>query len=83
VSIRFESAILGAVFDDEWDDEEGEEDGWDPDDGTPLILHPPLRREEPKPGRNSPCPCGSGKKYKHCCGGGTASPGSHAGAPAF
>ena len=21
-----------------------------------------------KPGRNSPCPCGSGKKYKHCCG---------------
>ncbi len=22
-----------------------------------------------KPGRNDPCPCGSGKKYKHCCGG--------------
>ena len=21
----------------------------------------------PKPGRNEPCPCGSGKKYKHCC----------------
>jgi tetratricopeptide (TPR) repeat protein len=21
----------------------------------------------PKPGRNAPCPCGSGKKYKHCC----------------
>ena len=21
----------------------------------------------PKPGRNDPCPCGSGKKYKHCC----------------
>ena len=21
-----------------------------------------------KVGRNSPCPCGSGKKYKHCCG---------------
>src|SRR5882672_6550540 len=21
-----------------------------------------------KPGRNQPCPCGSGKKYKHCCG---------------
>lgn len=20
------------------------------------------------PGRNQPCPCGSGKKYKHCCG---------------
>ena len=21
----------------------------------------------PRPGRNDPCPCGSGKKYKHCC----------------
>lgn len=28
-----------------------------------------VRREEPKIGRNDPCPCGSGKKYKHCCGG--------------
>ena len=26
------------------------------------------RREEPKVGRNDPCPCGSGKKYKHCHG---------------
>ncbi len=28
----------------------------------------PQRREEPKVGRNDPCPCGSGKKYKKCCG---------------
>jgi len=27
-----------------------------------------VRREEPKIGRNDPCPCGSGKKYKNCCG---------------
>ena len=27
-----------------------------------------VRRESPKVGRNDPCPCGSGKKYKHCCG---------------
>ena len=27
-----------------------------------------IRREEPKIGRNDPCPCGSGKKYKNCCG---------------
>ena len=27
-----------------------------------------IRRTTPKIGRNSPCPCGSGKKYKHCCG---------------
>lgn len=28
----------------------------------------PLRRTEPKIGRNDPCTCGSGKKYKKCCG---------------
>ena len=28
----------------------------------------PVRRDEPKVGRNDPCPCGSGKKYKKCCG---------------
>ena len=27
-----------------------------------------VRRDAPKVGRNDPCPCGSGKKYKHCCG---------------
>ena len=27
-----------------------------------------VRREGPAPGRNDPCPCGSGKKYKKCCG---------------
>ncbi len=28
----------------------------------------PVRTEGPKVGRNDPCPCGSGKKYKKCCG---------------
>ncbi len=28
----------------------------------------PVRRKTPKVGRNDPCPCGSGKKYKKCCG---------------
>ncbi len=28
----------------------------------------PLRNTAPKAGRNDPCPCGSGKKYKKCCG---------------
>jgi curved DNA-binding protein CbpA len=27
-----------------------------------------IRRDQPKVGRNDPCPCGSGKKYKRCCG---------------
>ena len=28
----------------------------------------PIHRETPKVGRNEPCPCGSGKKFKNCCG---------------
>lgn len=27
----------------------------------------PLQRAVPKIGRNAPCPCGSGKKFKRCC----------------
>lgn len=28
----------------------------------------PVKSAQPKVGRNEPCPCGSGKKFKHCCG---------------
>jgi len=34
--------------------------------GTP---EPPLHFTARKAGRNDPCPCGSGKKFKKCCGG--------------
>ena len=33
-----------------------------------LIQHGPYKRTSPKIGRNDKCPCGSGKKYKNCCG---------------
>lgn len=33
-----------------------------------IIAQQPYIREQPKIGRNDPCPCGSGKKYKKCCG---------------
>lgn len=36
-----------------------------------VQLAKPFRREHPKVGRNDPCPCGSGKKFKKCCGLGT------------
>jgi len=36
--------------------------------GGRVIGVDPYRREEPKVGRNLPCPCGSGKKFKKCCG---------------
>lgn len=41
--------------------------------GYPVQEHPPISKPrspeilKPKVGRNDPCPCGSGKKYKHCC----------------
>ena len=44
--------------DGEWLFEEGE------------IVPTTMVREGPKVGRNDPCPCGSGKKYKKCCGSG-------------
>jgi len=44
--------------------------GADPDGGGggQLKLNIPKRRPTIKVGRNEPCPCGSGKKYKACCG---------------
>jgi len=32
------------------------------------VSATPVKREKEKVGRNDPCPCGSGKKYKKCCG---------------
>ena len=35
--------------------------------GDKTVKKMPIKKA-PKPGRNDPCPCGSGKKYKYCCG---------------
>jgi preprotein translocase subunit SecA len=43
--------------------EEGEAEG-----GEVQVAARPVVRSTPKVGRNQPCPCGSGKKYKHCHG---------------
>ena len=50
-------------------DHTGEDDysGWEPideDNDLPLTPTPNIH----KVGRNQPCPCGSGKKFKNCCG---------------
>ncbi len=34
----------------------------------PDCVATPYVREAPKVGRNDPCPCGSGRKFKKCCG---------------
>ena len=44
--------------------QEFDQDAIDEDDYSPETYV----RVEPKIGRNEPCPCGSGKKYKKCCG---------------
>jgi len=72
---------LGEDADADEADEEGwpEDEPWDDDEETsdeplqgPEVEVPNLppvtvRRSVPKVGRNDPCPCGSGKKYKRCC----------------
>jgi len=40
----------------------------DDDEDDEYYPRQPARRDENKVGRNDPCPCGSGKKYKKCCG---------------
>jgi len=52
---------------DEDEDDAGIDEGYPESDGTPYYAG----SESPKPpkiGRNAPCPCGSGKNYKKCCG---------------
>src|SRR6266540_893642 len=42
--------------------------GEDGDGAGDVTIDLPIRRSIPKVGRNEPCPCGSGKKDKNCCG---------------
>ncbi len=49
--------------DDEFDDEEFKEEEYEEPEPPPLTI---VRRTE-RVGRNDPCPCGSGKKFKKCC----------------
>ncbi len=42
-------------------------DSWYFFDGK-MVGASQVRRDAPKVGRNDPCPCGSGKKFKKCCG---------------
>jgi hypothetical protein len=49
----------------------GSHPAWQLEEELENLPAPPQPiRAAPKPGRNDPCPCGSGKKYKKCCGGG-------------
>ena len=51
------------MYDNEaWLPHASSQTNWKPISNTPII-------NGPKIGRNAPCPCGSGQKYKRCCGG--------------
>jgi len=57
---RLERHGLAPAFSMETGDET---EDWEDDEPEPEPAQPPV-----KVGRNDPCPCGSGKKYKKCCG---------------
>ena len=59
-----QSGVLPAL--DDFDDFD-ESDSDDEDDQDRSRVTPTIRLDGPKIGRNDPCPCGSGKKYKKCC----------------
>ncbi|CCO22777.1 preprotein translocase subunit SecA [Maridesulfovibrio hydrothermalis] len=56
------------VRDDEFQHKEQQKELEYSDNEEAQSKKKPKRRSEPKIGRNAPCPCGSGKKYKKCCG---------------
>lgn len=69
---------LQEIYRDLYEDEEyedGYEDEYDPEDLYGVLSEPYVNREDSDPyvrehkkiGRNDPCPCGSGKKFKKCC----------------
>ena len=66
------AVIENATRRGEFDATKAESDRWaaskDGQDTFGELLAPTAMRSAPKVGRNDPCPCGSGLKYKRCCG---------------
>ncbi|MFO1423050.1 MAG: preprotein translocase subunit SecA [Candidatus Competibacteraceae bacterium] len=64
-ALHFVHAEASALADGGSEDDGANALGQQPDEAT---AHTPFVRDGRKIGRNEPCPCGSGKKYKHCHG---------------
>ncbi|MDS4060468.1 MAG: preprotein translocase subunit SecA [Candidatus Contendobacter sp.] len=64
-ALHFVHAEASALAEGGGEDDESNAIGQQPDE---AAAHTPFVREGRKVGRNEPCPCGSGKKYKHCHG---------------
>lgn len=54
--------------DEDYEDEEDYDEDFEEDEELDDISKKRFTRLKTKVGRNDPCPCGSGKKYKNCCG---------------
>lgn len=65
-TMHFEHAEATALAGD--GDSLESDEGFGREEGQSAESHTPFVREGRKIGRNEPCPCGSGKKYKHCHG---------------
>jgi preprotein translocase subunit SecA len=60
---------IGSRFDRKREKEDQIKAGLPGEDDTPLPPPvQPIHKDNQEIGRNDPCPCGSGKKYKKCCG---------------
>jgi hypothetical protein len=69
VLARIAFLVYSTLEREEGPGEEGPFDGgWVRDGIEPLRFAGDEEPRLPRPGRNEPCPCGSGKKYKKCCG---------------
>ena len=79
VAVSFVAYILmsnswhGGEYEDDSDDDfedvfEDEDENTESSIGFPAIDVKEETPSGPEVGRNEPCPCGSGKKYKRCCG---------------
>ena len=61
-------SLLQAAQESQDDLRQGRIPEYSPLDSAEVSRTPPARPAGAKVGRNEPCPCGSGKKYKHCHG---------------
>ena len=74
-STRVEAPSQGAALRDAFAKVRGALSATDPPTAPIRDPIPSLGTATPKVGRNDPCPCGSGKKFKKCCLGSTTTPG--------
>jgi len=67
-AVSFNTYLRDYDYEEEDDEDYEVENGYDYEDEDDTVKRKFTVINKGKIGRNEPCPCGSGKKYKHCCG---------------